>query len=90
MEGVSLHTHSPYPGLGLGSSPEILLFIECYRWLRGQETLPLLNSALGTTEAWKESSPFLPSCFSKPPLRSKKQEKQRERENILKYFKAHP
>lgn len=74
-------------------SPGILLFIECYRWLRGQEALPLLNSALGTPQAWKEPSSSLPGCFSKPPLSRKKREKQRARErerNSLKYFKSTP
>lgn len=91
LQGFSLQTQ-PLPRFRGCGSPGILLFIECYRWLRGQEALPLLNSALGIPQAWKEPSSSLPGCFSKPPLSRKKRGKQRvERErNSLKYLKSTP
>lgn len=61
-------------------SPGILLFIECYRWLRGQEALPSLNSALGTAEAWKAPSSSFQAASPNPHWEEKRERnKGRER-----------
>lgn len=83
----------PLPRVWGCSSPEILLFTECYRWLRGQEALPFPNSALGTTGGLEGALFFLPSVFSKPPTekqKRKKKEREKEWKNwSFKIFKKH-